>query len=310
MFRTVSIEMSRAAVMPRKSPFTSVTWPLFMATSVPVPIATPTSALASAGASLMPSPAMATMCPSFWSLSTSASLSAGLTSPCTSSMPSLAPTALAVVRPSPVAITMRRPLVCKVLMASSVVNPCLHLHVKPSEAVAEHRQNGHGDRERQCLPEAPLEVQQFVVVFLVQRNDGLQRHAALGTSAGVVLTHLGVHGAGVDRAARLWRRGDGCVRRYRHCRVHGMAAMVMRVPMGHLALGHQMHLALGAAARAILTHLGMHGAGVNNGCTRLHGGWLQIRPDGESFSLADKLGRVQSVGLAQRSSDFWYCALV
>ena len=64
---------------------------------------------------------MATMWPSFWSRSTSASLSAGLTSPCTSSMPSFAPTALAVVRPSPVAITMRKPLACKVLMASSVV---------------------------------------------------------------------------------------------------------------------------------------------------------------------------------------------
>ena len=50
--------------MPRRSPFTSVTCALFIATSVPVPIAMPTSACASAGASLMPSPAIATTRPS------------------------------------------------------------------------------------------------------------------------------------------------------------------------------------------------------------------------------------------------------
>ena len=52
------------ATMPRRSPFTSVTPALSIATSVPVPIAMPTSACASAGASLMPSPAIATMRPS------------------------------------------------------------------------------------------------------------------------------------------------------------------------------------------------------------------------------------------------------
>jgi hypothetical protein len=46
--------------MPRKSPFTSVIWALFIATSVPVPMAIPTFARANAGASLMPSPAIAT----------------------------------------------------------------------------------------------------------------------------------------------------------------------------------------------------------------------------------------------------------
>ena len=53
-----------------------------------------------------------------------------------------------------------------------------------------------------------------------------------------------------------------------------MAAMVMRVPMGHFALGHQVHLALRTAPRVVLPHLGVHGAGVNNGCACLHGGWL------------------------------------
>src|ERR1043166_23990 len=43
--------------MPRRSPLTSVTSALSIATSVPVPIAMPTSAAAKAGASLIPSPA-------------------------------------------------------------------------------------------------------------------------------------------------------------------------------------------------------------------------------------------------------------
>ena len=64
MLAIVSSEIRRACAIPRRSPLTSVTWALFMATSVPVPIATPTSAFASAGASLMPSPAIATTRPS------------------------------------------------------------------------------------------------------------------------------------------------------------------------------------------------------------------------------------------------------
>ncbi len=48
----------------RRSPLTRVTPALSMATSVPVPMAMPTSAAARAGASLMPSPAIATRRPS------------------------------------------------------------------------------------------------------------------------------------------------------------------------------------------------------------------------------------------------------
>ena len=85
---------SRAhAAMPRRSPLTSVTWALDIATSVPVPMAMPTSAAASAGASLMPSPAIATRRPSACSRATSSALSCGRTSPCTSSMPSCRATA-------------------------------------------------------------------------------------------------------------------------------------------------------------------------------------------------------------------------
>ena len=63
--------------MPRRSPLTSVTPALSIATSVPVPMAMPTSACASAGASLMPSPAIATMRPSCWSFLTTSRLPLG-----------------------------------------------------------------------------------------------------------------------------------------------------------------------------------------------------------------------------------------
>ena len=58
-----------------------------IATSVPAPIAMPTSARASAGASLTPSPTIATRRPASWSPRTFASLSSGSTSAKTSSMP-------------------------------------------------------------------------------------------------------------------------------------------------------------------------------------------------------------------------------
>ena len=64
MLRMVARDSRRARAMPRRSPLTSVTPALSIATSVPVPIAMPTSACASAGASLMPSPAIATTRPS------------------------------------------------------------------------------------------------------------------------------------------------------------------------------------------------------------------------------------------------------
>ena len=98
------------ATMPRRSPLTSVTPALSIATSVPVPIAMPTSAAASAGASLMPSPAMATTRPF-------ACAAVRRPAPCPPAAPRPRPrrcracraTACAVVRLSPVSMTMRTP---------------------------------------------------------------------------------------------------------------------------------------------------------------------------------------------------------
>ena len=74
----------RARTMPRRSPLTSVMPALSIATSVPVPIAMPTCACASAGASLMPSPAIATMRPSDCSRLTTVGFPSGSTSASTS----------------------------------------------------------------------------------------------------------------------------------------------------------------------------------------------------------------------------------
>ena len=60
IFDIVARDSRRARMMPRRSPCTSAICALSMATSAPVLIAIPTSAAASAGASLMPSPATAT----------------------------------------------------------------------------------------------------------------------------------------------------------------------------------------------------------------------------------------------------------
>ena len=92
-----------------------------MATSVPVPMAMPTSAAASAGASLTPSPAIATTRPLSRNCFTTRPLSSGRISASTSAIPSLAATACAVVRLSPVNMTTRIPSSCKTRIASGVL---------------------------------------------------------------------------------------------------------------------------------------------------------------------------------------------
>ena len=108
--------------MPRRSPLTRVTPALSMATSVPVPMAMPTSAWASAGASLMPSPTIAT----------TAALGLELLDrrrPSARAAPRRRPrrcrgspaTASAVVRLSPVSMTTPQALACSAAIASGVV---------------------------------------------------------------------------------------------------------------------------------------------------------------------------------------------
>ena len=95
--------------MARGSGVTSVMSAASAATSVPVPMAIPRSAVTSAGASFTPSPAMATTSPACISSRTTRDLSSGKTSLTTSSMPSVAATACAGPAASPVSMIGRRP---------------------------------------------------------------------------------------------------------------------------------------------------------------------------------------------------------
>src|SRR5919106_426113 len=99
-----SVRRARAtpSAAARRSPETSVMSEASIATSVPVPIAIPRSACARAGASLTPSPTIATTWPCSCRRRTSATLSAGCTSATTSSIPTSEATRLAASRLSPV----------------------------------------------------------------------------------------------------------------------------------------------------------------------------------------------------------------
>src|SRR4051794_37054921 len=77
MVVTVRRDRAMAETMPRRSPPTRVMSEAAMATSAPVPIATPTAASDRAPASLMPSPQKATTEPCACSSRTVAALSAG-----------------------------------------------------------------------------------------------------------------------------------------------------------------------------------------------------------------------------------------
>ena len=90
-----------------------------MATSVPVPIAIPTSAAASAGASLTPSPAIATTRPSACRRRTTSALRSGSTSASTRSIPTARATTSAAARLSPVSITISRPSARSARIASA-----------------------------------------------------------------------------------------------------------------------------------------------------------------------------------------------
>ncbi len=93
-----------ALAIPLKSPCSKVTPALSIATSVPVPIAIPTSAFASAGASFTPSPAIATIKPFPFNSLTIRPLSSGIISAMTFFMPRVAATASAVFLLSPVSM--------------------------------------------------------------------------------------------------------------------------------------------------------------------------------------------------------------
>src|SRR3984885_525099 len=78
------------------------------------------------------------------------------------------------------------------------------------DEMAAHFEREHGDGERQRDPEAPGHIDEFRARASRRRGDfRLQRHAADWACAGVVLTNLWVHRAGVDCALErglCWER--------------------------------------------------------------------------------------------------------
>ena len=109
MFRRVARESRTAAETSVSFEFMSTMSAESMATSVPAPMAMPVSALVRAGASLMPSPTMATF-PLSFSLRISASFPSGRTPAITRSTPACFPMALAVRSLSPVSMTTSMPI--------------------------------------------------------------------------------------------------------------------------------------------------------------------------------------------------------
>src|SRR5213594_1813240 len=120
MLRMVARLNLRARTMPRRSPFINVMPAFSIATSVPVPMAIPTSAAASAGASLIPSPAIATMWPCSRSRLTILLFWCGRTSASTFSIPSCFAMDFAVASKSPVSITICTPCSRSAFNASGV----------------------------------------------------------------------------------------------------------------------------------------------------------------------------------------------
>ena len=106
---------------PCKFPDINTTSADSIATSVPVPIASPTSASAKAGASLIPSPTKAILPYFAFSSLTALTLPSGRTSAITSSIPNCLAIARAVRALSPVTIATLRPNWCRALIAAGVV---------------------------------------------------------------------------------------------------------------------------------------------------------------------------------------------
>ncbi len=111
-----------AATTSMRSERISTMSPVSIATSVPLPMAMPTSAWASAGASFTPSPTMATMRPSPCSLATSCALFSGSTSAIYFSIPAWDAMTAAVRRLSPVNIMMSMPIPRSSLIACTDVS--------------------------------------------------------------------------------------------------------------------------------------------------------------------------------------------
>ena len=121
-------------------------------------------------------------------------------------------------------------------------DPALRGHLEPLQAVAGHGEHGDDDRERQCPEEATLKILQLGALAVVERRRlRLQRHAALGAVARMILANLRVHRTGVDDAGR---RGVGL---RQCCRGGFPGGDLFRGGQVFAGVGREFGLAAGAA---------------------------------------------------------------
>ena len=121
MFLSTALERRIALTASKRLLFMSTASALSIATSVPAPMAMPRSACARAGASLMPSPIIATRWPSAWSFLMCSALFSGRTPAMTLGMSMRRRMASAVRALSPVSMTTSMPIARKRAMASRLV---------------------------------------------------------------------------------------------------------------------------------------------------------------------------------------------
>ena len=140
MMASVRRERRMASPAARRSPLTRVRSLASIAASVPVPMARPRSAWASAAASFTPSPTIATTWPCSCNRLMTETLSAGSTSEKTSSgaMPTLAATATAAALLSPVSKTGRRPCARRSMIACALVGFTVSATTKTARAWPSH----------------------------------------------------------------------------------------------------------------------------------------------------------------------------
>ena len=118
MMRKVARDRSSASATPCKSPRTNAMSAAASATSVPEPIAMPTSAAAKAGASLIPSPTIATRSPLACRSRTNWTFPSGVAPATVRSMPTVRATASTTGARSPLNRTTLRPI-CRSLATAA-----------------------------------------------------------------------------------------------------------------------------------------------------------------------------------------------
>src|SRR6185437_13631772 len=163
--------------------------PASRAAGVPVFMATPTSACASAGASLVPSPHMATSLPLACSLRMSVSLASGVACARKSSTPASAAMAAAVSGLSPVIITVQAHAA---QFGEPLANAAFHdvLQVDDAERAAILR---HGQRRTAASAYGVGEVAQLGRGLMFQeRDDGVHRALADDMAVDVDAAHAGL----------------------------------------------------------------------------------------------------------------------